>query len=177
MMKQALPQPSSHRQQSSNFLPSQQPWHNSNPFTPVRISNRVKKMCWAPLCSVGPLWTGIYWPWSSTKSGTHKIPMVCNVCHEADQEMWDNFLKENVTEDLDGTNFPGVVEVDTDNYNRLSLINWLLIFFALGGHTVILVPVELKSCFSSHMHSLLFCQSASHGGHYLWRHFRQVCVC
>ena len=31
-------------------------------------------------------------------------------------------------EDLDGTNFPGAVEVDADNYNRLSLINWLLIF-------------------------------------------------
>lgn len=71
--------------------------------------------------------------------------------------MWDNFLEENDTEDLDGTNFPGVVEVDTDNYNRLSLINWLLIFFVLGGHTVILVPVEFKSCFSSHMHSLLLC--------------------
>jgi len=42
--------------------------------------------------------------------------------------MWDDLLEENVMEDLDGTNFPGAVEVDADNYNRLSLINWLLVF-------------------------------------------------
>ena len=48
LTNQALPQPSSHGQQSSNFLTSRQPWHNSNPFTVVRISNRVKKCAGCP---------------------------------------------------------------------------------------------------------------------------------
>lgn len=76
---------------------------------------------------MGPLWTGIYWPCGPAQ----RAPHIRYQWFEADQEMWDNFLEENDTEDLDGTNFPGVVEVDTDNYNRISLINWLLIFLFL----------------------------------------------
>ena len=31
-------------------------------------------------------------------------------------------------EDLDEANFPGAVEADTDSFNRIALINWLLLF-------------------------------------------------
>ena len=48
--------------------------------------------------------------------------------------------------------------------------------FAIGGHTAILLTVELNYCFSFSMLSLLFCPNIFHGCLYLWHPFLQACT-
>ena len=54
--------------------------------------------------------------------------LFCEQVHTTNQELWDDLVEENVTEDLDESNFPNAVAADADSFNRITLINWLLIF-------------------------------------------------
>ena len=54
--------------------------------------------------------------------------LFCEQVRTTNQELWDDLVEENVMEDLDESNFPNAVEADADYYNRITLINWLLIF-------------------------------------------------
>ena len=90
--------------------------------------------------------------------------LYCEQVHCASQDLWDDLLEENVLEDLDESNFPGVVEANAcESFN--------------SGRTLMLLIVELKFCYSFFTHSLLFYQSASHGCPFLSHPFHQVCIC